>query len=231
MTDKFYKTLIIIFYTMSFLILLFCIKVGLTPNMYLTIKFKLILMFFVCLFVYLSGYILVKKLEYTKKILKINMIIYFLIYVLVICSLTLFDEIFGRQGFVIIKWNKELLDTYLSYFFNIVPFKTIKLFTNGYINQVVSFKNFCINIIGNLCAFMPCGIFLPLMFKKLNKYHNFLFIMIISVILIEILQFITLSGSCDIDDLILNVVGASIIYFICKIKVVNKIAHKIFFFE
>ena len=78
---------------------------------------------------------------------------------------------------------------------------------------------------------MPYGMFIPLMFKRINKYYKFLILMVILVIGIELLQFITLSGSCDIDDLILNVLGASIIYFICRIKVVKKIINKIFLFE
>ena len=55
--------------------------------------------------------------------------------------------------------------------------------------------------------------------------------MIFIVVLIEILQFVTMSGSCDIDDLILNVLGASIVYFIVKIKFIYKLIHKIFLYE
>jgi glycopeptide antibiotics resistance protein len=143
----------------------------------------------------------------------------------------LFDEIYGRQGLIIIDWNKELLDMYLKTSFNIIPFNTIKLFTEGYINNIVSLKNFCVNIIGNFMAFMPYGMFLPLIFKSMKKYYKFLIVMIIIVVIIELLQFITMSGSCDIDDLILNVLGASIVYFICKIKCINKFIHKLFLWE
>ena len=230
MKNKIYKALIIIFYLLSFLILLFCIKVRLTPHIYLETGFRLILLLIVCIFIYINGYLLVKKLNYNKRILKINLIIYFLIYTVTICTLTLFDEIFGRQGFVIVKWNKDLLDLYMKYSFNIIPFKTIHLFTSGYTNGIVSFKNFSVNILGNLCAFMPYAIFLPLIFKRMNKYRNFLITMIIIVVIIELLQFVTISGSCDIDDLILNVFGASIIYFITKLKCINKIIHKIFLY-
>jgi glycopeptide antibiotics resistance protein len=181
--------------------------------------------------IYLAGFILVKKLNYTKKIFKINLVLYFIIYTITIVALTLFDEIFGRNGLVFVNWNKQLLDSYMKYSFNIVPFKTIRLFINGYLNDLVSFKNFSINIFGNLFALMPYGMFIPLMFKKVNKYYKFLILMVILVIGIELLQFITLSGSCDIDDLILNVLGASIVYFICQIKVIRKMINKIFLFE
>ncbi len=78
---------------------------------------------------------------------------------------------------------------------------------------------------------MPYGMFIPMIFKKIDKYYKFLIVMIILVVLIELLQFVTLSGSCDVDDLLLNVLGASIVYYICKIKWVNNFINKIFLFE
>ena len=231
MKNKLKISLVIICYMLSFLILLFCIKVRLTPKIYLNTDIRLMLLLIVCILIYIGSFILVKKLNYNKKILRVNLIIYFLIYTITIFSLTLFDEIYGRQGIIIIEWDKELLDMYLNQSFNIIPFKTIKLYTQGYLNGIVSFNNFNINIIGNFLAFMPYAVFLPLIFKKINKYYKFLITMIIIIILIEILQFITMSGSCDIDDLILNLLGSSIIYFIIKIKCINKFIHKIFLCE
>ena len=231
MKDKLYKSLVIIFYLLSFFILLFCIKVRVTPYVYLKTNVRLILLFILCLFIYIAGFILVKKLNYDKNILKTHLVIYFLIYTITICTLTLFDEIFGRQGFVIIRWNKQLLDLYMKYSFNIVPFKTINLFVSGYMNEIVSFRSLSINIFGNICAFMPYAIFLPLMFKGMNKFMNFFTAITFSVIIIELLQFVTMSGSCDIDDLILNVSGACIVYLIIRIKCINKLIHRVFLYE
>lgn len=231
MKNKLWKSLVIIFYLLSFFILLFCIKVRLTPNIYIKTNIRITLIFIICMFIYIAGYILIRKLNYDKKILKINLVVYFLIYTITICTLTLFDEIFGRQGFVIIKWNKELLDLYMKYSFNIVPFRTINLFISGYIKGIVSLRSFNINILGNLTAFMPYGIFLPLIFNKMNKFKNFFITITLTVIVIEILQFVTMSGSCDIDDLILNVFGACVVYFITKIKCIKKFIHKIFLYE
>ena len=231
MKNKIYKVLPVVLYVLSFLILLFCVKNGLNSNIYLNLNAKLMLLSIVCIFIYIAGFILVKKLNYDKKILKINLVIFFLIYIFTVCTLTLFDEIYGRNGLVIIDWDEELLDYYLNNSFNIIPFKTIKLFTEGYINGIVSFKNFSTNIFGNICAFMPFAIFLPLLFNNMNKYWKFLITMIVIVVIIELLQFTTLSGACEIDDLILNVVGSSIIYFIIKIKCINRFIRKFFFLE
>ena len=227
MKNKLYINLVIFCYILSFFILIYCIKMRTTTD----IDVRLILLSIVCILIYISGLILVKKLNYSKNILKINLIIYFLIYTITIFSLTLFDEIYGRQGLVIIDWDRNLLHNYINTSFNIVPLKTVKLFYNGYINGFVNYKDFYVNVVGNFLAFMPCGLFIPLIFKRMNKYYKFLITMTIIIVLIELLQFLTMSGSCDIDDLILNLLGASIIYFITKIKCINKFIHKIFLCE
>ena len=231
MKNKIYKILVFVFYILSLFILLLSTRVGLNYKIYLNTNTSMVLLLLACVFIYINGIILIKKLNYNKKILKINLVIYFIIYTITICSLTLFEEIYGRQGLIIIEWNRELLNMYLKHSFNIIPFNTIKLFIQGYMNGIVSFKNFSVNIIGNVLAFMPYGLFLPLIFKKMKKYYKFLITMVFIVIVIELLQFITMSGACDIDDLILNVLGASIIYFIAKIKCINNFIHKIFLWE
>ena len=226
MKKSLYKALVVTLYLLSFLILLFCIRIRFIPNIYLYTNYRLLLLLLVCVFIYLGGYILIKEFDYNRRILKINLIIYFLIYTVTICTLTLFDEIYGRQGFTIIYWNKDLLKYYLSTSFNIIPFKTIHLFITGYLDNLISLKSLLINVLGNFVAFMPFAIF-----KSMNKYKNFLITMVITVIIIEILQFITMSGICDIDDLILNVLGASIIYFVSKIKFINKLIYEFFLYE
>ena len=231
MKNKDYNILAIIFYLLSLLILVICIAVKINPNIYLKTGFRLFLLFLVCVFIYIAGYILVNKMKYSKNILKIHLVIYFLIYTITIFTLTLFDEIFGRQGFVLINWNRELFKRYLNSSFNIIPFTTIRLFIKGYSMGIVSFKSFIINVLGNFCALMPYAIFLPLMFKKINRFKNFFLTMVFIVIVIELLQFATMSGSCDIDDLILNVSGVSVVYFITRIKFVNKFIHRFFLYE
>ncbi|MDO4963762.1 MAG: VanZ family protein, partial [bacterium] len=171
-----------------------------------------------------------KKLKYNKRILKINLIIYLLLYTMLIFSLTLFDEIYGRQGLIIIRWNKSLFNYYSNHYFNMIPFKTINLFIKGYAKNIVTLRSLFINVIGNFLIFMPYSIFLPLIFKN-KKYFNYLIIMLIYIITIEFLQFITMSGSCDIDDLILNISGFSVIFLILKNNIVYKYINKIFLLE
>lgn len=224
---KMFSFIVIFCYLISFFIILYCTK----ARLFLDINIRLILLSIVCILIYIGGLLLVKKLNYNKKILKVNLIIYFLIYTVTIFSLTLFDEIYGRQGLIIIDWNKQLLDSYLNTSFNIIPFNTIDLFIKGYINGYVSFNSFLVNIVGNFLAFMPYAIFFPLIFKNMNKYYKFLLTMMSIIIIIEVLQFVTMSGSFDIDDLILNLLGTSLIYFMTKINCINRFIYKIFLCE
>lgn len=55
--------------------------------------------------------------------------------------------------------------------------------------------------------------------------------MICIVIGIELLQFITMSGCCDIDDVILNVMGALVMFGILRIKSINQLIRNIFLLE
>jgi uncharacterized membrane protein YeaQ/YmgE (transglycosylase-associated protein family) len=68
------------------------------------------------------------------------------------------------------------------------------------------------NVLGNLVLFIPFGILFPIISNK--KHKEVLCAAIIFSLLIEITQFLFALGSTDIDDLIFNVLGAYIGYFV-----------------
>ncbi len=157
--------------------------------------------------------------------MKINLRIFLGLYLLLFATLTLFDPLWGRNGEFVV-WNKELFETYVQNSLNLVPFKTVlQFFSKGTLNQ------FLVNIVGNLICLMPLGILLPLNFKKQRKTWIFLLSCVLIVAAVEILQFVTLSGSCDIDDLILNVGGAFLIYFFTKSEEAFGFLKQIFLLE
>ena len=63
------------------------------------------------------------------------------------------------------------------------------------------------NLLGNVVLFIPAGYFLPAVWRKMRRFVPFLLTSVLIIVLIELLQLFTLLGSCDIDDLILNVPG------------------------
>lgn len=223
-----HEKLTIIFYVLSLFSLPIIIKLMLNNTIRLSYSLRFILIITICIIMYITSLKMVKKYGYDKSLLKINLIIYFLVYIIMIFNLTLFDELYGRQGLTAVSWNREMLNNYFNESFNIIPFRTIKLFINGFNRGIVSKHVFYENIYGNILAFIPFAFFIPLIFKKVDKYFKFLIIMVIIVLQIEILQFITMSGACDIDDVILNLVGSSIAYLIFREKYIYKLLNKVF---
>ena len=67
------------------------------------------------------------------------------------------------------------------------------------------------------------GFYLPYCFKKLYYFRNYIISIAIIFIGIEIGQLLLRRGSFDIDDFILNILGAMIGYAIGKIKIVRRI--------
>jgi glycopeptide antibiotics resistance protein len=74
------------------------------------------------------------------------------------------------------------------------------------------------NLLGNLLLFLPMGIYLPYIFKKLYIFRNYFKYITLFLISIEIMQLILRRGSFDIDDFILNIIGAIIGFAIGKVK-------------
>ena len=140
-----------------------------------------------------------------NKIKKITYSILLVFYIMMILNMTIFDR--HMHSFVWQGW-----DNYYKYGgMNIIPFRTIlKYFID--IKQHWP-RYFIINIFGNIVVFMPVQYFMIKVFGKLSL-KKYLLINIIMISLIEILQFVTSCGSLDIDDLILNVFGMSIVYYI-----------------
>ena len=78
---------------------------------------------------------------------------------------------------------------------------------------------------------MPFAFFLKYLFKRENKFINFLLTIVLIVISFELIQLLTLSGSFDIDDIILNTLGAILFYLFINFKGIDKLLRNIFFLE
>ena len=212
----------IIMYVVAILILLFYAISSFKIEM---VEFlRLILLCTSCLFLYFGGLLLSKYLGNNKP-MKINLYIFFILYLMLLITLTLFDSSWGRNGFAIKDFK-----VYIKQSVNLVPFKTIINYIKEF-NSMYSTRQIMFNLLGNICAFMPMALFLPLLFKKQSKFKNFIITMIIIILGIESLQLITTSGRFDIDDLILNLFGSVIMYLLLNIKSVNDLINNVFLLE
>ena len=102
---------------------------------------------------------------------------------------------------------------------NLIPFHTIgnywKVVTRWEFTPL--FRHSVINLGGNIFLFIPIGYFLPRLWPYLRNFFSFLLTCTMAITLVELLQLVTLLGSLDIDDLILNLLGMVVGYLIYMI--------------
>ena len=93
-----------------------------------------------------------------------------------------------------------------SYRYNFTLFKEILRYIRNI--NVIGVKLVFINIIGNVVAFVPFGIFVGYFLK--NSKYTFLKTILLGLVFtvaIEGIQLITRVGICDVDDILLNFIG------------------------
>lgn len=96
--------------------------------------------------------------------------------------------------------------------FNFIPFQFAADFLRHDVSVDVSLKN----ILGNFALFIPIGILLPALCGKADRWYKGVLAGFIVSLTCEILQYVFGLGAADVDDLILNTLGAaagSCIYF------------------
>lgn len=143
-----------------------------------------------------------------KKIYQMAKYIIFAAYIVVLVYFVFFAEMFGRTHVP------------TEYRYNLVPFKEINRFIK-YRHQLGMTTVF-INILGNIAAFMPFGVGLPIVTKRKAKFLRVLLCTFAFSLSIELIQLVSKVGSCDVDDLILNTIGGVLGYicycFMCKCR-------------
>lgn len=97
-----------------------------------------------------------------------------------------------------------------GYRYNVMPLHTIKL----YFVHADSFqlKYWVVNMVGNVAVFAPFGLSVPYLLRM--RLFSFTALFICVLLLLETMQLLLQRGSFDIDDVLLNTVGA-LIGFAC----------------
>ena len=155
-----------------------------------------------------------------KQYLRVFLYIMFGYYIWILMNMLLFDAAFGRG----LRWDHALpLEEYWQTSTNFKPFFTIRNYLQTYWNGNISGRIVAVNVLGNLLAFAPFGVFLPVLFPRMRQALPFLGAITGAVCFVELLQLLTRLGSCDIDDLILNLAGAAAVYFLMRIPPLRRI--------
>ena len=92
---------------------------------------------------------------------------------------------------------------------NLRPLDTIRLMwplldgEHGRMLQVFA----VVNLAGNVAVFVPAGLFLPALFRPMRRLWLFFLTGLLAAAAGEGAQYLFHLGSCDVDDVILNVAG------------------------
>ena len=122
----------------------------------------------------------------------------------------LFWILFNRSRYVAGIPYFEQMQQYV----NLKPFHTISLYWHLLTDPVrpVLTRLAIYNLAGNILLFLPMGFLIPAIWENFRKPIAVLLSVALLVTTAEILQVLLLAGSCDIDDLILNLLGTALGY-------------------
>lgn len=92
-----------------------------------------------------------------------------------------------------------------TYQYNLIPLHEIRRFL--IYRRQLGFAAVTLNLVGNVVAFVPFGLFLPLLVRRVRSLGKTLLLGFEFSLLVEILQLFSKVGSFDVDDIILNTLG------------------------
>lgn len=121
--------------------------------------------------------------------------ILFTTYLVVLCYFLFFSEEMGRT------YSER------QYHYNLVPFKEIWRFLHYW--RILGIGVVVINIVGNIAAFVPFGAFLPIFIGKSRSFWRTTLWGFDLSLCVELVQLLSKVGSFDVDDLLLNTIGAA----------------------
>ena len=142
--------------------------------------------------------------KFVNKNKKLILSLVFIIYLLVLGYHLFLSDILGRR---------EISE---SYRYNLTLFKEITRYIEN--ADVIGTRLVLVNIAGNIFAFVPFGIFVGCFLRR--KKFAFIKTLLLGFLFttaIEGIQLITRVGICDVDDIVLNLLGVIIGGILVKI--------------
>lgn len=130
----------------------------------------------------------------------------FFLYLLAVIKVIIFKYPLEQLRAIASTWRREVilegLDTA-----NFTLFKTIRMYID-YSYKLNSFEN----LVGNIVVFIPFGFLLPYVMRQGRNFFVMLLNAFVLVLGIEVFQLFSAFGAFDVDDILLNCLGAVLGY-------------------
>lgn len=143
-----------------------------------------------------------------KKVVRL----FFFLYLLLVLKVIIFKYPIDELRQIAEAWEKGVILEGLDHA-NFTLFKTIRMYID-YAYKLNSFEN----LVGNVVVFIPFGLLLPCVMRRGGNF----FVMLINALLfvtgIEVFQLFSAFGAFDVDDILLNCLGAVLgylLYLLC----------------
>ena len=98
---------------------------------------------------------------------------------------------------------------------NLEPFHTIRSYVRFYHNTGSPVS--IMNLLGNVVIMVPLGMLLPVLFRTMRHFWACLPLCALTAVGVEWLQWVTATGAADVDDSILNFLGAALGYLLVRL--------------
>ena len=138
-----------------------------------------------------------------NKVLRTAVNFVFILHILVLIKFILLKDPAELSAHFKENYSVELVQQNISEG-NYIPFYTFNFYVTGTDKTRYSKEN----LVGNIVLFFPMGILLPLLFHKVRSFKKIGVISFAISLGLELAQLFGILGNFDVDDLLLNVLGA-----------------------
>ncbi len=128
--------------------------------------------------------------------------IIFYIYIAIVIKVIIFKYPFRNLVGIINTWNRGVVRCGFETA-NFTLFKTIRMYID-YSYMLNSFEN----LVGNIVVFVPFGFLFPHIKENGKKFLVLFFNAFVFILGIEVFQMFSAFGAFDVDDILLNCLGA-----------------------
>ena len=209
----------------------FCVMLWQVVTIFLTgmrhVTHGLLLIAAICLPLMLGTYLYTRSQESREDRRKAVRFSFFALFVFY-CAVLLGALIISRVDFHSFAqtkaeyWNNFDLNT------NFNPLETVRLYINAIKYDYIGMEIPLSNLVGHAMLFMPMAVFLPCLFRPMQKLWLFALSMLLLLVAVEAVQLLLACGSCDVDDVILNLAGTLIVFGILKLPFLQRLLRQLY---
>ena len=186
----------------------------------------LLLVFGVCVPLFLGVFLLTRTMEVPqrRRMVRVALFTLFVFY----CAALFGALIVSRVDYANFERAQADYRQNFDRMTNFNPLETIRLYLNAIKYDYIGMEIPLSNLAGNALLIMPMAVFLPCLFRPMRNLWLFLLTVMLVFAAVEALQLLLACGSCDVDDVLLNLTGTLIVFGILKIPALQRLLRRLY---